>query len=361
MSKPIHIFVINPGSTSTKLAYFKNQNMISEETIRHTDRELKACPSVMSQKEFRYKKITKFIHDHDIPVTELNAVVGRGGLIRPVESGTYLVDKQMIDELNDARFGEHASNLGAVMADMLAGNVPCPAYVVDPVVVDEMMPEARLSGHPLIQRKSIFHALNHKAAARQAARRLKKKDQDCRFVVAHLGGGISVAAHVHGRVIDVNNALDGDGPFSPERSGGLPCGDLARLCFSGKYPAADIRRMIVGQGGLKAYLGTHDLEMIENNIRNKDAVSIRTYNAMIYQISKEIGAMSASLRGHMDAIVLTGGMTHSSRLIRSLKKQIAWIAPVIVIPGECEMEALAMGAYRVLCGEEKVKGYERIE
>jgi butyrate kinase len=290
-------------------------------------------------------------------MSALNAVVGRGGLLKPIAGGTYRINPDMIHDLSRAKYGEHASNLGAVLAGRVAKKADCPAYIVDPVVVDEMADAARYSGHPLISRKSIFHALNQKAVARKAAQKLGKSYMQCRLIVAHMGGGISIGAHMNGRVIDVNNALDGEGPFSPERAGGVPAGDLIALCYSGRYPEKKMRRMLVGSGGLTAYLGTNDLREIERRIREAETDAENVFNAMAYQIGKEIGAMAAALQGGVDGIVLTGGLAFSEAFVKAIEAHIDWIAPVQVFPGEAEMEALVEGAYRVLKGEEEEKSY----
>lgn len=357
MPDELYILVINPGSTSTKLAIFQNQLEIRTETLKHDFVTLSQYPSVISQKEFRLHILESFLGQNSKDLQSLDAVVGRGGLLKPISSGTYGVNEMMLEDLQQARYGEHASNLGAILADAIARKAHCPAFIVDPVVVDEMELVARYSGHPLITRKSIFHALNQKSTARKASDQIGKSYEQCRLIVVHLGGGISIGAHQNGRVIDVNNALDGDGPFSPERAGGLPTGDLIGLCFSGKYKEKTLRHMFVGEGGLNAYLGTHDLQEIKRKYKHHQKEAEIVLQAMTYQICKEIGAMGAVLQGRIDAIVITGGMAFSEELVTAIQNQVAWIAPVIVIPGETEMEALAQGAYRVLIGEEEAKVY----
>lgn len=357
MPKVFHILVINPGSTSTKLALFRNQLQINSETLRHDSAVLSQYSTIISQKDFRFQILESFLDQNRTSEVKFDAVVGRGGLLRPISSGTYRVNNIMIKDLEQARYGEHASNLGAILADAIARKVRCPAFIVDPVVVDELAPVARYSGHPVITRKSIFHALNQKSTARQAAMQIGKSYEQCRLIVVHLGGGISIGAHLNGQVIDVNNALDGDGPFSPERAGGLPAGDVIGLCFSGKYDEKTLRHMFVGEGGLVAYLGTHDLQEIKRKCKHHQKAAENILQAMVYQICKEIGAMSVVLQGQVDAIVITGGMAHSEDIASAIQKQISWIAQLILIPGEAEMEALAHGAYRVLTGEEKAKAY----
>lgn len=351
------ILVINPGSTSTKLALCYNLKEFSTETIHHDADTLRTYRSVMEQQSFRYFIIEQFCQSNKIQIQNINAVVGRGGLLKPISSGTYRVNASMIHDLKNAKYGEHASNLGAILADQVAKKANCPAYIVDPVVVDEMVPEARYSGHPIIQRKSIFHALNQKAIARRAALKLGKTYEDCRFIVVHLGGGISIGVHVKGRVIDVNNALDGEGPFSPERAGSVPAGDLIALCYSGRYKEEELRRKLVGSGGLTAYLGTNDLQEITSRIKQGDTEAELVLHAMNYQIAKNIGAMAAVLNGKVDAIVITGGVALSKVCIQTIKGYVSWIGPVLIFPGEAEMEALAEGVYRVLTGEDEEQVY----
>jgi len=357
MADIMRILVINPGSTSTKLALYQDRKEMCMEIIGHDDRELQSFRFVINQQSFRSAIIEKFIQRNKIRLQDIHAVVGRGGLLKPIASGTYRVNSQMIHDLKQAKYGEHASNLGAVLADQIAQRANCPAYIVDPVVVDEMSPEARYSGHPMLPRKSIFHALNQKAVARKAAQKLGVPYSACHLVVVHLGGGISIGAHAKGRVIDVNNALDGEGPFSPQRAGGVPAGDLITLCYSGQYQEKELRRMLVGSGGVTAYLGTHDLQEISSKIKKGDKKAELVLYAMIYQIAKDIGAMASVLQGHIDAIVLTGGVAFSESCVKAIKKHVSWIAPILVFPGEAEMEALAEGAYRVLTDEEKENSY----
>jgi butyrate kinase len=298
------------------------------------------------------------LNEQGINLTKLNAVVGRGGLLKPIQGGTYAVDDNMLADLKVGVLGEHASNLGGILAFEIASKLNIPSFIVDPVVVDEMQDVARVSGMPELDRKSIFHALNQKAVARRAAAEAGKKYEEMNFVVAHLGGGISVGAHRKGAVVDVNNALDGEGPFSPERSGGLPVGDLAKLCFSGKYTLDEIKKMIKGKGGLVAYLGTNDgrevVKMIESGDKNAELV----YKAMAYQVAKEIGSCAAVLKGDIDGIILTGGLAYDKMLVKWISDSVEFISKVIVYPGEDEMTALAEGGLRVLMGEEEAKRYE---
>jgi len=351
------ILVINPGSTSTKIAVFDNEKMIFEESLSHSAEDLAEFPKVIDQFNFRKKVILETLSKNEINITKLNAVVGRGGLLRPIPGGTYLVDENMLNDLRTARFGEHASNLGALIAYEIAKNLNISAFIVDPVVVDEMQPLARISGIPTVERKSIFHALNQKAVARRAAKDLNKKYEEVNFVVCHMGGGITVGAHRKGKVVDVNNGLYGEGPFSPERAGTIPIGDLIALSFSGKYFAGEILKMLVGQGGLVGYLGTNDARKVEEMINANNDYAKLIYDAMTYQIAKEIGAYSTVLQGEIDAIILTGGLAYSEMLTDKINSFISWIAPVKIYPGENELQALVEGALRVLFKEEEAKIY----
>ncbi|MBN1114668.1 MAG: butyrate kinase [Oligoflexia bacterium] len=351
------ILVINPGSTSTKVAVYKNEKEIIQKTLRHDAREFSAFENIAAQYGFRESVIFDFLKENNITADDFNAVVGRGGLLTSMEGGTYRVSRQMCDFLMAARGGEHASNLGAVIAKPIADKIGVDAYIVDPVVVDEMEPVSRISGHPLFVRRSVFHALNQKAVARLAAAKLKKKYEECNFVVAHLGGGISVGVHKKGRVVDVNNALDGEGPFSPERSGTLPSGQLASLCFSGKYNESQVFDIIRGKGGLVGYLGTNDLEVVDERIKNGDNKAKLALEAMIYQVAKEIGACAVALRGNIDRIIITGGISFNKSIVSKIKEYIDFIAPVEVYPGEEELLSLALGCLRVLNFEENAKEF----
>jgi len=352
------LLVINPGSTSTKIAIFEDEHLILEQVLRHSGQELAKYERVVDQFEFRKEAVMKALETAGIQVAELSAVVGRGGVIRPIPGGTYRVNETMLADLRDISLGEHASDLGGLLAHDIAKESGIPAFIVDPVVVDELNEVARLSGSPLMQRKSIFHALNQKAIARRAAQDLGKEYEDANLVVAHLGGGISVGAHLRGRVVDVNNALDGEGPFSPERSGGLPALALAKLCLSGQYTEAEVRRLIVGRGGLMAYLGTNDAREVVRRIEQGDEQARLVYEAMSYQIAKEIGSAATVLRGIVDAIVLTGGLAYDQTyLVEWIRQRVQYIAPVLVYPGEDELLALAEGALRVLNGQEVAREY----
>lgn len=351
------ILVINPGSTSTKIGVFDNECSILEKTIRHDTEALRAYKKIIDQYEFRKQTILETLDHEGINISKLDAVCGRGGLLRPIEGGTYAVNEAMLQDLRRGYSGPHASNLGGILAHEIASALNIPAFIVDPVVVDELDPIARVSGFSLIERRSIFHALNQKAVARRVAKQMGKTYEEVNFIVAHMGGGITVGAHQRGRVIDVNNGLDGEGPFSPERAGTVPAGDLVSLCFSGEYYREEIMRMLVGGGGLVGYLGTNDAVKVEKMIENGDEKAKLIYSAMAYQVAKEIGAASAVLSGKVDAIILTGGLAYGKQFVKEIADRVQWIADVIVQPGENELQALAEGALRVLRGEEEAKQY----
>lgn len=351
------VLAINPGSTSTKIAIFENEKCLFETTLRHSTEEISKYRHIFDQYEFRKEVILNVLNEKEINLTKLDAVVGRGGLLKPIEGGTYQVSDLMLKDLKRGVLGEHASNLGGVLAFEIASKLNLPSFIVDPVVVDEMEAIARISGIPEIERISIFHALNQKAVARRAAKDLGNAYQELNLIVAHLGGGISVGAHRKGRVVDVNNALDGEGPFSPERSGGLPVGDLIKLCFSGTMTQGEIKKRITGNGGLVAYLGTNDAREVSERMAQGDAQAKLVYEAMAYQVAKEIGSCAAVLKGDVDAILLTGGIAYDKQFIDWIEKRVQFIAPVKKYPGEDEMTALAEGALRILNGEEEPRQY----
>ncbi|MBC2289545.1 butyrate kinase [Listeria welshimeri] len=351
------VLTINPGSTSTKLAVYQGDKVLFEETVRHTMQEFADFNNVQEQFDFRWQVLRRVIDAFGYDVNNLDAVVGRGGLLRPVDGGTYMVTEKMLADLKTNKYGEHASNLGAMLAKKLADTLDIPSFIVDPVVVDEMQPIARFSGNELIARKSIFHALNHKAAGRKIAKKLGSDYEKMNFVIAHLGGGISVAAHRQGKAVDVNNALDGDGPFSPERSGSLPMNDFLEACFSGKWNKRELHDLIIGRGGMISYLGTNSMLEVEAKVKAGDEKAIQAFDAMAYQVSKEIGACSTVLHGKIDAIILTGGLARSDLFTSKIIEQTNWIASVIIEPGEDELEALNSGVQRVLAGLEKEKLY----
>jgi butyrate kinase len=352
------ILVINPGSTSTKLALFANASAIFTETLHHTDTEMApfAKQPMLAQLELRLEKILASLRAHEVDVQHLDAVVGRGGLLKPLASGTYPVNNQMLDDLRRAERGEHASNLGAFIAHKLAAQAECPAFIVDPVSVDEWPPVARLSGLAGLDRECLSHALNTKAIAKRFAREHGQDYANMRLVVAHLGSGISISAHENGKMIDVTNSRE-EGAFSTERAGSLPVMKLVELCFSGKFTRQEIETKIFREGGIFSYLGTKDLKEVLRRKQAGDETARLVFTAMIYQISKEIGAMAAALSGMVEAILLTGGMMHAHEVEAALKKRVEWIAPVFSYPGEDEMQALAEGALRVLRGEEKAQEY----
>lgn len=355
--KTFNILVINPGSTSTKVALFKNEECVFTENISHSAEEISRCPCIDDQHEMRTSALEAVLNAHHVKFESLHAVVGRGGLLRPMEGGTYAVNDKMLEDLHKSEWGEHASNLGGIIVHIVARKRNIPALIVDPVVVDELDDMARVSGLPQIQRRSIFHALNQKAVARTAAQKLGKEYHEINLIVAHLGGGISVGCHKKGRVVEVNNALDGDGPFAPERAGGLPSGQLAELCFSGQFTLFEIKKMLTGHGGMIAHLGTNDLRQVKKRIEAGDAKARLVYEAMAYQVAKQIGAAAAVLAGDVQAVVLTGGLSSDSDFVRLISDRVQWIGKVVVAPGEQEMQSLAQGALRVLRNQEQAKVY----
>jgi len=358
------LLVINPGSTSTKIAVYDDEQPLFVETLRHSSEEIVAFPHILDQYDFRLKAVLEFLEGKQIRLDSLSAVVGRGGLLRPIPSGTYQVNDKMVADLSRRnKEREHASSLGGLLARDIAGQVGVPAFIVDPVAVDEFDDLARISGLPEIERKSIGHALNVKSAGRRAALDLGRPYPELNLVVVHLGGGISVYAHRKGRMVDVNQAVDGTGPFAPERSGGLPVGDVLRMCF-GVHPYEGLHityeemcKKLAGKGGLVAHLGTNNAQEVERRINAGDDHARLIYEAMAYQIAKEIGAMATVLKGELDAIVITGGVAHSKMLLGWIRDRVSWIAPILVYPGEDEMLALAQGALRVLKGEETARQY----
>ena len=352
----MQVLVVNPGSTTTKLAVYVPSGPLVEKTISHRTKTLTAFPDVTSQLEARLADVGVAIREAEISLDRITAVVARGGLIRPVEPGTYEVNSNMLRDLNDQIQGPHASNLGGLIADAIGKKMSIPAYVVDPVSCDQFEPFARISGLPEIPRKSLSHALNIRATMRLTSSELGCDFEKVNYVVAHLGGGISVAACKKGRIIDANNANE-QGPFSPERTGELPALDVARMAFSGNYTKEQLIGRLLGQGGLVAYLGVSDAKQIEQRIAEGDEYAYLIYTGMAYQISKEIGAMASVLFGGIKAILICGGLAASNFLISKIRERVEFIAEVRVYPGEKEMEALAKGAFRALLGEEEVKIY----
>jgi butyrate kinase len=355
--KEYRVLIINPASTFTKIGVFDNEVSLFEKTIQHDTDKLNQFTNLADQYQLRKNAILETLDMDGINISKIKAVCARGGLLRPIEGGTYKVNGAMLHDLRSGYAGLHPSNLGGIIAYEISSGLNIPAFIVDPVVVDELEPIARISGFPLIERKSIFHALNQKAVARRVAKELRKTYDQVNLIITHMGGGTTVGVHKHGRVIDVNNGLHGDGPFSPERPGTVPAGDLIDLCYSGEYSRDEIMKMFVEQGGLMGYLGTKDALKVEEMVKNGDEKAKLIYDAMAYQVAKEIGSASAVLAGRVDAIVLTGSLAYGNRLVKSITDQINWIADVIVYPGEDELLALAEGALRVLRNEEKAKDY----
>lgn len=367
------ILVINPGSTSDDIGVFRGEKLLFSKVVRYSPLDLKAFErqKVTAQYEFREKVVLDALKENGVEIGHLDAVVGRGGVIKPIPGGTYAVNERMLADLREGVMGDHPSNLGGLLAHEIATRAKCPAFIADPVVVDELEPLARYSGMPENPRISIFHALNQKRVARLAAEKLGKKYEDCNLIVMHGGGGVSVGAHRKGRVIDVNNALDGDGPFTPQRSGGVPSGGLAKMCFSGNYNHSDIKLKIKGRGGLVAYTGTSDLIALEKYIKTGEAApdsgidtarlspkqALECVEAMAYQMVKEIGAMAAVLKGKIDAVVLTGGLAYDPHVTGFVKENISWLAQVLVFPGGDEKRALRDAAELALSGKAEIRQY----
>ncbi|WP_027633205.1 butyrate kinase [Clostridium hydrogeniformans] len=352
------LLIINPGSTSTKIGVYENENPVLVETLRHSSEEIEKYETIFDQLSFRKEVILNVLKEKNFNIKELNAIVGRGGLLKSIEGGTYEVNDVMLEDLRIGVQGQHASNLGGVIANEIGKELNIPSYIVDPVVVDEMDEVARISGMPEIERKSIFHALNQKAVAKRYAKEIHKKYEDINVIVAHMGGGVSVGAHRRGRIVDVNNALDGEGPFSPERSGGIPAGDLVKLCFSGKYTEEDIKKKLTGKGGFVAYLNTNNAKEVGDRATEGDKECKLLFEAMGYQTAKEIGKCAAVLKGEVDAIILTGGIAYAKDMVEYIKERVSFMGNVVVYPGEDELLALAEGALRVLNKEEEAKIYK---
>lgn len=352
------ILAINPGSTSTKFAVYFNEECVLKKTIRHTLDELLGYNNIIDQFDFRKGLIIETLVEEGFEVDSLKYIIGRGGLTYPVESGVYRVNNLMLKHAREGVMGQHASNLGPLLADYISLQIPnAKAFIADPVVTDEMEEIARVTGHKLFKRHSIFHALNQKATARIHAKKVNKNYNELNLIVAHLGGGISVGAHKNGRVIDVNNALNGEGAFSPERSGTLPVGQVIDLCFSGNFSKEEMNRMVVGEGGFVSYLGTNDAQKVEIQAKEGNKISDFIQTALFYQVSKMIGEMAAVLKGKVDAILITGGMAYNNELVQYLKSSVTFIADIFVYPGEDELEALAMNALSVARGETLPKEY----
>jgi len=352
------ILAINPGSTSTKFGVFVGSKAALVRNLRHSEVELAPFRGrpVLDQAEFRHEAMERELVAAGEDPCGFHAVAGRGGLLRPVQSGTYRVNQAMLDDLKAARRGEHASNLGALLARAMADRAGVEAFIVDPVSVEEWPERARLSGLALIERQCLSHALNTKAVAKRYAREVGRSYEQLRLIVAHLGSGISISAHEGGRMIDVADGVN-EGPFSAERPGKLPAIELMRLCFSGGYTHQQMEALLWRGSGFYSYLGTKDLAEVEQRIDNGDARASLVFDAMAYQIAKEIGAMATALQGRVDALLITGGMAHSARVVAAVRASVEWIAPVVVYAGEDELQALAEGVLRVLRGEELAREY----
>lgn len=356
----MNILAINPGSTSTKIGIYRvdgdQLSLVARESISHSTEELSLFDDLNDQIDYRTKLIEQAVKNAGLEMSDIDGFVGRGGLVRSLESGVYRVNDAMLNDLRIGVQGKHASNLAGQIAHALAESQGKDAYIADPEVTDELAPVARLSGHPLLPRRSLFHALNQKAIGRRYAREQGRRYEDVNVIVAHMGGGVSVGAHQHGRVIDVNDTLDGDGPFSPERTGNVPSGQLVDLCFSGDYTHAEVKSMLVPRGGYVAYFGTNDALQISKDAET-DPEKALVQDAMCYQVAKNIAAMAAALEGKVDAILLTGGIVNNEKIVAAIKRRVDFIAPVIVYPGEDELLALASAVQRALQGEEEIKTY----
>lgn len=349
--------IINPGSTSTKIAVFEDETMLFEETLRHSTEEIAQYDTIYSQKDFRKQVILDILKEKNFDLSTLDVCVGRGGMLKPIPGGTYAVSDTLLEDLKIGKQGQHASNLGGILAREIGDEQGVPSYIVDPVVVDELEPIARLSGVPSLPRRSVFHALNQKAVAKRYAKDNGVSYESLNLIVVHMGGGVSVGAHTDGRIVDVNNALDGEGAFSPERAGGVPSGDLVKLCFSGEYTQAQVMKMLVGNAGFNAYVGTNDARDVMKLANEGDENAALVLDAFVYQVAKDIGAASTVLKGKVDQILLTGGIAYSEPLMARIKERAGFIADFTVYPGEDELLALTQGALRVLNGEEEAKEY----
>lgn len=349
--------IINPGSTSTKIGVFEDETLLFEETLRHSTEEIARYATIVDQKDFRKNIILDLLKEKDFDIRSLNVVVGRGGMLKPIPGGTYAVTDDLLNDLKIGKQGQHASNLGGILAREIGDSIGVPSYIVDPVVVDELEPIARYSGVPELPRTSVFHALNQKAVAKRYAKEKGVSYDSLDLIVVHMGGGVSVGPHKHGKVIDIFNALDGDGAFSPERAGAVPSGALVKMCFSGKYTEKEVYKKLVGNGGFNAYCGTNDMRDVEKMVNEGDAHAKEVRDAFIRQVAKNIGAMACVLKGKVDQIIVTGGIAYDKAVVAGLKEACEWIAPFTVYPGEDELLALAQGAIRVLNGEEKAMEY----
>ncbi len=353
----IKSLIINPGSTSTKIGVFEDETLLFEETLRHSTEEISQYASIVEQKDFRKKIITDLLEKKDFDIKSLDVIVGRGGMLKPIPGGTYAVTDELLNDLKVGVQGQHASNLGGILAREIGDSIGVPSYIVDPVVVDELMPIARYSGVPELPRVSVFHALNQKAVAKRYAKEQGVPYESLNLIVVHMGGGVSVGAHEKGKIVDVFNALDGDGAFSPERAGGVPSGALIKMCFSGQYTEKEVYSKIVGKGGFNAYLGTNDMRDVVKRANEGDDVAAEMKDAFTFQVAKDMGSMACVLKGKVDQIIITGGIAYNACVVDALKERAGFIAPFTVYPGEDELLALAQGAIRVMTGEEKVMEY----
>ena len=353
----IKSLIINPGSTSTKIGVFEDETLLFEETLRHSTEEISQYASIVDQKDFRKKIITDLLAEKNFDVKELGVVVGRGGMLKPIPGGTYAVTDELLHDLKIGKQGQHASNLGGILAREIGDEIGVPSFIVDPVVVDELEDVARFSGVPELPRTSVFHALNQKAVAKRYAKEIGKPYDTLRLIVVHMGGGVSVGAHLNGRIVDVFNALDGDGAFSPERAGAVPSGALIKMCFSGQYTEKEVYSKIVGKGGFNAYLGTNDMRTVNKMVDEGDTKAAEVREAFMYQIAKDMGSMACVLEGKVDQIIVTGGIAYNASVIDALKERVGFVAPFTVYPGEDELLALVQGALRVMNGEEEAMKY----
>lgn len=353
----IKSLIINPGSTSTKIGVFEDETLLFEETLRHSTEEISQYASIVEQKDFRKKIITDLLEEKNFDIKSLNVIVGRGGMLKPIPGGTYAVTDALLEDLKIGRQGQHASNLGGILAREIGDEIAVPSYIVDPVVVDELEDVARYSGVPELPRTSVFHALNQKAVAKRYAKESGQAYDSLNLIVVHMGGGVSVGAHKNGRIVDVFNALDGDGAFSPERAGAVPSGALIKMCFSGQYTEKEVYSKIVGKGGFNAYLGTNDMRTVNKMIEEGDTHAEAVKEAFMYQVAKDIGSMACVLDGKVDRIIVTGGIAYNEAVVDYLREKAGFIAPFTVYPGEDELLALTQGALRVMNGEEKAMEY----
>ncbi len=349
--------IINPGSTSTKIGVFEDEILLFEETLRHTTEEIAQYANIVDQKDFRKEIITNLLKEKDFDMKSLDMIVGRGGMLKPIPGGTYAVTDDLLHDLEIGKQGQHASNLGGILAREIGDELGIPSYIVDPVVVDELEEVARLSGVPELPRTSVFHALNQKAVAKRYAKENGKAYDSLNLIVVHMGGGVSVGAHKNGKVVDVFNALDGDGAFSPERAGAVPSGALIKMCFSGNYTEKEVYKKIVGNGGFNAYVATNDMRDLTKMVNAGDKKAALVKDAFIYQVCKDVGSMACVLEGKVDQIILTGGIAYEAVTVEKIKEMTSWIADVTVYPGEDELLALCQGGLRVLNGEEKAMEY----